>query len=249
MTLFIRNAQKRQTYTYRKISGCWALEWEWAVTLHRHEESYWGETVLTLDYSNGIEAPFLMWENKMSSAQEVCCKLQNAMLNAFRGVWVCVCVCACARACTKDNRKDPDHHGIIITLSYSPLWFLLYHHNMTQSSKEGKTHPWFSKSLKRNPHEQSQGPKSRWHWSRGRVGVVSRHEAHAPAVNTDVTPAMSEGLALEPQEDRPRVRPQPTQPQLPVHPVSTHLRFSTVAIIGSTWRGLWSQMAGPHHNF
>ena len=91
------------------------------MTLHRHEESYWGETVLTLDYSNGIEAPFLMWENKMSSAQEVCCKLQNAMLHAFRGVWVCVCVCACARARTKDNRKDPDHHGIIITLSYSPL--------------------------------------------------------------------------------------------------------------------------------
>ena len=121
MTLFIWNAQKRQTYTYRKISGCWALEWEWAVTLHRHEESYWGETVLTLDYGNGIEAPFLMWENKMSSAQEVCCKLQNAMLNAFRGVWVWVCVCVCTRARTKDNQKDPDHHGIIITELFSSV--------------------------------------------------------------------------------------------------------------------------------
>ena len=38
-------------------------------------------------------------------------------------------------------------------------------------------------------------------------GVVLRHKAHTPAVNMDVTPIMSEGLALEPQEGRPRVRP------------------------------------------
>lgn len=92
------------------------------MTLHRHEESYWGdETVLTLDYGNSVEVSFGMWETKMPSVQEVYCKLQNAMLNSFRGVRGCVCVCVRARACTEDNRKDPDHHGIIITLSYSPL--------------------------------------------------------------------------------------------------------------------------------
>lgn len=65
------------------------------MTLHGHEESYWGETVLTLDYGNGIEVSFLMWENKMSSVQEVYCKLQNVMLNAFRvHGYACVFVCA-----------------------------------------------------------------------------------------------------------------------------------------------------------
>ena len=38
-------------------------------------------------------------------------------------------------------------------------------------------------------------------------GVVLRHKAHTPAVNMDVTPIMSEGLAFEPQEGRPRVSP------------------------------------------
>lgn len=41
----------------------------------------------------------------------------------------------------------------------------------------------------------------------GGGGVVLRHKAHTPAVNMDVTPIMSEGLAPEPQEGRPRVRP------------------------------------------
>lgn len=41
------------------------------MTLIGHEESYWGDkTVLTVDYGDGVEVSFLMWENKMSSAQE-----------------------------------------------------------------------------------------------------------------------------------------------------------------------------------
>lgn len=69
------------------------------MTLHRHEESYWGdETVLTLDYGNGVEVSFGMWETKMSSVQEVYCKLQNAMWNSFRVYGVCVCVCAYVHA-------------------------------------------------------------------------------------------------------------------------------------------------------
>lgn len=34
-------------------------------------------------------------------------------------------------------------------------------------------------------------------------GGVFRHKAHAPAVNIEVTPVMSGGLALEPQEGSP----------------------------------------------
>lgn len=66
-----------------------------------------------------------------------------------------------------------------LTLSYSPLWSLLFHQNMTQFSKQGKIHPWFSvsffkksvgKVLKRNPRtgRKSQRPKSRWDQSWGR---------------------------------------------------------------------------------
>ena len=35
------------------------------------------------------------------------------------------------------------------------------------------------------------------------AGGVFRHKAHAPAVNIEVTPVMSGGLALEPQEGSP----------------------------------------------
>lgn len=91
---------------------------------------------------------------------------------------------------------------------------------MTQSSKRKKnTSMIFSKSLKKNPRMQKESRAQEQMALVLREGEgVLRHKAHAPAVNMDVTPIMSEGLALEPQEGRPRVRPREAHQTSAPHP-------------------------------
>ena len=61
-------------------------------------------------------------------------------------------------------------------------------------------------------------------------GGVFRHKAHAPAVNIEVTPVMSGGLALEPQEGSPEWGHDPPNLSSLFIPFSPYLRFSNRSI-------------------